>query len=71
MIAALPANVPIFLDRLRHPSEERFFQFLRTSYPELQERYQYLAATDTDAYCEGLKQQYRDDPRIKFVFGEA
>jgi len=44
MIGALPADVRVFLDRLRHPSVERLSQFLRTSYPEQQARYESLAA---------------------------
>lgn len=74
MIAALPEHMPIFLDKLRldfsSTFAHRFFEYLKTSYPELESRYRTLQNEGTDLYYEELKVTYRDDTRVKFVFGE-
>jgi DNA repair photolyase len=74
MIDALPENMPVFLDKVRLDFggmfAQRFFEYLRTCYPELEPRYRALLHEGTDPYYEELKEMYRDDPRVEFVFGE-
>jgi DNA repair photolyase len=74
MIDALPENMPVFLDKVRLDFggmfEQRFFEYLRTCYPELESRYCALLRAGTDPYYEELKAMYRDEPRVEFVFGE-
>jgi DNA repair photolyase len=73
MINALPASMRIFLDTLRLDSgsvpEQRFFEYLKTYYPELEPRYRTLMREGTDPYYEELEEMYLDEPRVKFVFG--
>ena len=73
MINALPASMRIFLDTLRLDSgsvpEQRFFEYLKTYYPELEPRYRTLMREGTDPYYEELEEMYQDEPRVKFVFG--
>jgi len=74
MIDALPESVPVYLDKLRLEKgcayEQRFFKYLKTDYPELEGRYRTLMQEGTDPYYEELKEMYRDEERVKFVFGE-
>lgn len=74
MIDHLPDKMPIFLDKLRldqgSESERRFMKYLRINYPELENRYQTLLSEGTDPYVQELREFYRDEPRIQFVFGE-
>ena len=74
MINALPEEMPIFLDKLRldfgNGFEQRFFEYLRTCYPELESRYRTLLREGTDPYYEELKEMYQGEPRVEFVFGE-
>lgn len=74
MIDALPENMPVFLDILRldsgSVSEQRFFDYLRTYYPQLEPRYHTLAREGTDPYYAELKAMYQDKPGVKFVFDE-
>jgi DNA repair photolyase len=74
MIAALPETMPVFLDKLRldfsSMFEQRFFEYLSASYPELESRYRALQREGTDPYYEELKEMYRGEARVKFVFGE-
>ncbi len=74
MINALPENMPVFMDQLRldvgSVSERHFFEHLRTYYPELEARYRTLMREGTDPYYAELKEMYRDESRVKFVFGE-
>jgi hypothetical protein len=74
MIDALPETMPVFLDRLRldlgSVPEQRFFEYLRTYYPELESRYRTLIREGTDPYYVELKEMYQGEPRVKFVFGE-
>ncbi len=75
MINALPASVPVYLDKVRlsldDPPGRRFFDYLKRHYPDLEPRYRALADAGTDPYYDELRTRYRDDPRVKFVFGEA
>ncbi len=75
MIDALPEGMPVFLDKLRLDAEslpgQRFFEHLRANYPELETRYRALAHEGTDPYYAELKEMYRNDARVTFVFGEA
>lgn len=75
MVNALPENMPIFVDKLRldvgSVSEQRFFEYLRTYYPELESRYQTLMHEGTDPYYAELREMYQGEPRVKFVFGEC
>ena len=49
--------------------ERRFFEYLKTYYPELESRYCTLMREGTDPYYDELEEMYQDDPRVKFVFG--
>jgi len=75
MINALPANVPVYLDKVRlsndDPPGRRFLEYLKRNYPDLEPRYQAIAATGTDSYYDDLRTRYQGDERVKFVFGEA
>lgn len=74
MIAALPADTPVYLDKLRlnmgDGCNERFFSYMSAYFPALEERYQALLQTGSDPYYQELKEIYRDNPRVRFVFGE-
>jgi DNA repair photolyase len=74
MINALPEYMPIYLDKLRldsgSVSERRFFEYIRTNYPELESRYRTLVRKGTDPYYAELKEMYQGESRVKFVFGE-
>jgi hypothetical protein len=74
MVDALPGDIPIFLDKLRmdatSPFRQRFFAFLSTYDPSLEPRYHELMQKGTDPYYWELKEKYRDEQRVKFVFGE-
>jgi len=73
MIDSLPQRMPIFLDRLRldfgSESEQRFFEYLKINYPELEMRYRAMMREGTDPYYQELKEEYQDEMRVKFVFG--
>lgn len=75
MIQALPAETPIYLDKLRLEAgggnTERFLKHLDRYYPSLKPRYLQLIETGSDPYYQELKEMYCYDQRIKFVFGEA
>jgi DNA repair photolyase len=75
MVDALPADVPVFLDKLRlEPGSgfrRRFFRFLNAYDPALEPRYHALMRAGTDPYYQELREWYQDEPRIKFVFGEC
>jgi DNA repair photolyase len=74
MIQALPEEMPVYLDILRlepgSVSERRFFEYLRTCYPELEGRYRAMLREGSDPYYMELKELYQAEPRVKFVFGE-
>ena len=73
MIGALPASMPVFLDKLRLESgsvaEHRFFAYLKRYYPELESRYRTLVRQGTDPYYQELFERYQGEPRVQFVFG--
>jgi len=75
MVNALPDNMPVYLDKLRldfgSAFERRFFDYLRTCYPELESRYRTLMRAGTDPYYAELKEMYQGESRVKFVFGEC
>jgi len=74
MLEALPEALPVYLDILRldpgSSSERRFFEYLRTCYPELEDRYRAILPDGKDPYYNELKELYQNEPRVKFVFGE-
>ena len=74
MVDALPKNMPVYVDKLRldagSAAERRLFDYLTTHYPELEARYRALARAGADPYYAELKELYRDEPRVQFVFGE-
>ena len=74
MIANLPQKTPIFLDKLRlepgSDSERRFFKLIKDHYPELEKRYRKMISAGTDSYYQELKETYRDQTQVKFIFGE-
>jgi DNA repair photolyase len=75
MLEALPEELPVYLDILRldpgSASERRFFDYLRTCYPELEGRYRTMLHEGTDPYYAELKAMVQAEPRVKFVFGET
>jgi DNA repair photolyase len=73
MIQALPDTVPVYLDKVRlsDPASQRFFDYVKRTYPDLEARYRAIAATGTDPYYDELRVHYGDNPRVNFVFGEA
>jgi len=75
MIEALPEEMQVFVDRLRlekdSAAEGRFFEHLRSYYPELESRYRVLVREGTDPYYAELRERYAGEPRVKFVFGES
>lgn len=75
IVDALPGDIPIFLDKLRLDAtsafRQRFFAFLSTYDPSLEPRYHELMQKGTDPYYQELKEIYKDEPRVKFVFGEC
>ncbi|RPJ36813.1 MAG: hypothetical protein EHM21_18730 [Chloroflexi bacterium] len=75
MIDALPADMPVFLDKLRmdpcSPFRQRFFAFLNAYDPSLEPRYIQLMEEGTDPYYQELREMYQDEVRVKFVFGES
>jgi DNA repair photolyase len=75
MVEALPADIPVFVDRLRleagSAAEGRFFEHLQTYYPQLESRYRALVQAGTDPYYAELREMYREEPRVRFVFGES
>jgi hypothetical protein len=66
--------MPIYLDKLQldsgSVSERRFFEYIRTNYPELESRYRTLVREGTDPYYAELKEMYQGESRVKFVFRE-
>lgn len=74
MVAALPVDMPVYLDKLRldpqSPFKQRFFRYIKAHYPALEPRYRRLMRAGTDPYYQELKVLYRDEQRVKFVFGE-
>jgi DNA repair photolyase len=75
MVDALPETMPVYLDKLRldlgSAIERRFFDYLKITYPELEGRYRALMREGTDPYYAELKEMYRGESRVKFVFGES
>ena len=75
MIDALPAHMPVFLDKLRLDSDsafkQRFFIQLKANYPSLELRYRRLMQTGADPYYQELREMYQAEPRVKFVFGDC
>jgi DNA repair photolyase len=75
MVDALPENMPVYVDRLRldigSAIERRFFDYLKITYPELEGRYRTLMREGTDPYYAEIKEMYRGESRVKFVFGES
>ncbi len=74
MVAALPADMPVYLDKLRlepgSPFRQRFFRYIKAHYPALEARYRRLMETGADPYYQELRELYRDEERVQFVFGE-
>jgi DNA repair photolyase len=74
MVDALPENMPVYLDKLRLEAgsilAQRFFEHIRACYPDLASRYGALISTGVDPYYAELKEIYRNEPRVQFVFGE-
>ncbi len=75
MITALPADTPVFLDKVRLSPEgrntRRFLKYLDAAHPSLRSRYQRIVETGSDPYYQELKERYSTDARVKFVFGES
>ncbi len=75
MIQSLRPEIPVYLDKLRleagWENTVRFLKHLDRYYPSLKPRYLKLIETGSDPYYQELKEIYRNNQRIKFVFGEA
>lgn len=75
MINALPASVPIYLDKVRLSADDapgaRLLDYIQHTLPALFARYQAIAVTGTDPYYDELRALYEGEERIKFVFGDA
>lgn len=75
MLSVLSDSLPVFLDKLRLEAgtiaERRFFDYLKSYYPELESRYRALVREGTDPYYQELGELYKNEPRVKFVFGES
>lgn len=75
MIDALPADMPVFLDRLRldygSVFKRRFFAYMRAHFPALEPRYRAYLEQGNDPYYQELRTLYQDTPRVKFVFGDC
>ncbi|WP_150272350.1 radical SAM protein [Paenibacillus tepidiphilus] len=70
MIHALDKDIPVFLDKVRLGKRTRFTleKFIGTNYPQLASTYKDIIDSNTDVYCDQIREKWCGDPRVKFVF---
>ena len=72
IIDNLNNTIPVFLDKLRIQKDSvqmrKMLSFIQANYPKLYGEYENLINNDTNKYIDELRDKYKDNTRIKFVF---
>jgi DNA repair photolyase len=72
MIGSLNKDIPVFLDKLRiekeSKPEKKMLEFINNKYPKLKAVYEDIIFNDRDKYINELRNIYKNDARVKFVF---
>lgn len=72
MIRSLNEDIPVFLDKLRIKkdsiSAEKMLEYINKKYPNLKSMYEDIILNDTNEYINELRNTWKNNSRIKFVF---
>lgn len=72
MIGSLNKYIPVFLDKLRIEKDsilaQKMLEYINNKYPKLKSIYDDIIFNDTDEYINELRNTWRNNPRVKFVF---
>lgn len=72
MIGNLNNNIPVFLDKLTIKRDsiqmKRMLDYINNNYPELKSIYKDIILNDVNEYTDELRNIWKDDPRVNFIF---
>lgn len=72
MINKLNSNIPVYLDKLRIKKDSvqmaKVLSFIQNNYSNLYNEYEHIINNDTNIYIDELREKYKDNSRIKFIF---
>lgn len=72
MIRSLNKDIPVYLDKLRIEKDsipkKKMMGFINKRHPQLNYMYEEIMNNDNNNYIEELRNEWKDSPRVKFVF---
>lgn len=72
MIGSLNKDIPVFLDKLRIEKDsipaQKMLEYINNKYPKLKSIYEDIIFNDTNEYINELRNTWKNNPRVKFVF---
>jgi DNA repair photolyase len=72
MIGSLNEDIPVFLDQLRIEKGtipmEKMLEYINNKYPNLKTTYEDIIFNNTNEYISELRNTWKNDHRVKFVF---
>lgn len=72
MIRSLNKDIPVFLDKLRIEKDsipaQKMLEYINNKYPKLKSIYEDIIFNDTNEYINELRNTWKNNPRVKFVF---
>ena len=72
MIGSLNKDIPIFLDKLRIEKDsipmQKMLEYINNKYPKLKSIYEDIIFNDTNEYINELRNTWKNNSRVKFVF---
>ncbi len=72
MIGSLNTDIPVFLDKLSIEKDsiqmQKMLEYINNKYPKLKSIYEDIIFNDKNEYIDGLRNTWKDNSRVKFVF---
>lgn len=72
MIGSLNKDIPVFLDKLRIEKDsipmQKMLEYINNKYPKLKSIYEEIIFNDTNEYINELRNTWKNNSRVKFVF---
>lgn len=72
MIGSLNKDIPVFLDKLRIEKDsipaQKMLEYINNKYPKLKSIYEDIIFNGTNEYINELRNTWKNNPRVKFVF---
>ena len=72
MIESLNKDIPVFLDKLSIKKDsiphQKMMEYINNNYPKLKATYEDIVFNDTNEYINELRDTWKNNSRVKFVF---